>query len=431
MTKNLLNCCFTVFVVFCAERGVWADWPEFRGPWGNGHVSAPGDSEKIGLALRWSETENVRWKTAIPHLGWSTPVVMDGKVWLTTATEGGNDFFVICVDAETGRILLNKKVFHADDPEPLSNDVNCYASPSPVIEPGCVYIHFGSYGTACLDTGSYAVTWERTDLPCRHYRGPGSSLVLFKDLLILTMDGVDVQYMAALDKRSGRTVWKTDRTAKWNDLDSDGKPNREGDFRKAYSTPLIVEIDGKVQMLAVAAKAAYGYDPTTGAELWKIHHAGYSNSSRPLFGHGLAYFNTGFPRPEIWAVRIGGEGETADNRIAWKRRQAVPQIPSALLIGDMLFTVSDTGAVTGLDAVTGEEIWKDSLDDRFASSPLYADGRIYCFSQKGQTMVLGAGRKYELLATNRLESGFMASPAVSGKAFFLRTKTHLYRIENR
>ena len=254
---------------------------------------------------------------------------------------------------------------------------------------------------------------------------------MFKNLLILTMDGIDVQYMAALDKRTGKNVWKTDRTAEWNDLDSNGKPKGEGDFRKAYSTPLIAEIDGKIQMLTVSAKAAYCYDPATGDELWKIHHRGYSNSSRPLFGHGLAYFNTGFPRPEIWAVRVGGKGNVTDTHIAWKRRSAVPQIPSALLIGDMLFAVSDTGVVTCLDAVTGDEIWKDYLKNQFTASPIYADGRIYCFSKKGQTVVLGAGREFELLAKNKLESGFMASPAVSGKAFFLRTKTHLYRIENR
>ena len=167
----------TVCLLLLAQPAAWADWPEFRGPWGTGLTSAPGDTKKIGLPLRWSETENVKWKTAIPHRGWSTPVVMERKVWLTTATEEGHDFFVICVDVDTGRILLNKKLFACDNPEPLGNNVNCYASPSPTIEPGRVYIHFGSYGTACLDTADGELVWERTDLPCRHYRGPGSSLI--------------------------------------------------------------------------------------------------------------------------------------------------------------------------------------------------------------------------------------------------------------
>lgn len=429
MAKALLSWCLTACVLFLAQPAAWADWPEFRGPWGMGLASAPGDTKKIGLPLHWSETENMKWKTAIPHRGWSTPVVMEGKVWLTTATEKGNDFFAICVDAETGRIFLDKKLFHSGNPEPLGNGVNCYASPSPTIEPGRVYIHFGSYGTACLDTADGKVLWERTDLPCRHYRGPGSSPILFKDLLILTMDGVDVQYIVALDKKTGQTVWKTDRTADWNDLDSDGKPRSEGDLRKAYSTPLIIEASGKTQMLTAGAKAAYSYDPLTGEELWKVHHRAYSGASSPLFGNGLAYINTGFPSPELWAVRVDGKGNVTDTHVVWRTRQAVPQIPSPLLVGDLLFMVSDTGAVTCLDALTGNHIWREHLKGRFAASPLYADGRVYCFTQKGETMVLGAGRKYEPLATNTLESGFMASPAVAGKALFLRTKTHLYRIE--
>ena len=221
------------------------DWPEYRGPWADGHVAAPGDPKPIGLPLTWSEVEHVKWKTPIPEHGWSTPVILGGQIWLTTATEEGRDFFAICVDVDTGKILFNEKLFHCDTPEVLGNSVNCYASPSPVIEPGRVFVHFGSYGTACLDTKDFRVRWKRADLPCHHFRGPGSSLVLFQDLLILTMDGIDVQYLVALDKQTGRTVWKTDRTADWNDLLPDGQPARAGDLRKAYSTPLCIEEIGR------------------------------------------------------------------------------------------------------------------------------------------------------------------------------------------
>jgi len=185
-----------------------ADWPEFRGPRGDGHVSAPGDTKLIGLPLHWSETNNVKWKTEIPGKGWSTPVISGGQVWLTTATEDGHDYFAICVDAETGKVRFNEKVFHTDNPEPLGNgaSMNCYATPSPVIEPGRVYVHFGSAGTACLDTTTGKVLWKRNDLPCRHYRGASSSPVAFENLLILTFDGADLQYLAALDKKTGETV---------------------------------------------------------------------------------------------------------------------------------------------------------------------------------------------------------------------------------
>jgi len=418
-----------VFVMFVCAAVARGDWPQFRGPSGNGLVTSSAPTESEGLPLHWSEEENVTWKTSIPHRGWSSPVVMDGHLWLTTATLEGHDFFVICVDAESGRIRLNKRVFHSDDPEPLGNDMNGYASPTPVIEPGRVYVHFGSYGTACLDTGAGKVLWERRDLPCRHYRGPGSSPVLFENLLILTMDGVDVQYLVALDKATGRTVWKTGRTAEWNDLDADGKPRDEGDLRKAYSTPLIVNVNGKTQMLSVGAKAVYGYDPASGRELWKIPTRGYSGAARPVYGNGIAYMISGFGRTELLAIRLDGKGESAEPHIIWDTSSGMPRTPSPLLVGDRLFTISDTGTAMCLDAVTGERIWRGHARGHHAASPLYADGRIYCFNRDGKTTVFKAARQYEVLATNMLESGFMATPAVSGQALFLRTKTHLYRIE--
>src|SRR6185436_5222289 len=180
-----------------------ADWPDFRGPSGDGHVPAAGNSKPIGLPLHWSETNNIKWKTEIPYRGWSTPVILGRQVWVTTAKEDGHDFYAIGVDAETGKVLFNEKVFHSDDPEPLGNgaSMNCYATPSAAIEPGRVYVHFGSFGTACLDTSNGKVLWKRDDLRCRHYRGPSSSPVLFENLVILTFDGADLQYHAALDKK--------------------------------------------------------------------------------------------------------------------------------------------------------------------------------------------------------------------------------------
>ena len=201
----LLSLIICLSITANAEKGNGGEvlgWPEFRGPNGNGIATAPG--EKVGMPIEWSEEKNVVWKTAIPLKGWSSPVVLEGKVWLTTATEDGHDYFVICVDAETGEIVLNEKLFHSDNPEPLGNDVNCYASPTPVVETGRVYVNFGSYGTVCLDSTTHERIWERTDLPCRHYRGPGSSPIMYENMLILTFDGVNVQYLVALDKNTGR-----------------------------------------------------------------------------------------------------------------------------------------------------------------------------------------------------------------------------------
>lgn len=406
---------------------VSADWPEFRGPRGDGHVAG-----KIGLPLHWSETNNIKWKTEIPHEGISTPVVMDGQVWLTTATPDGHDFFVICVDAETGKVRFNEKVFHGDNPESLGNGkgMNTYATPSAVAEPGRVYVHFGSFGTACLDAKTAKVLWKREDLPCRHYRGPSSSPVLFENLLILTFDGANLQYHVGLDKQTGKTVWKTDRSAIWNDEHLTGQMARDGDHRKAHSTPLIVTASGKPQMLSPGAKAAYGYNPRTGREIWKVRHEDYSVAPRPLFDNGLAFMVTGFTKRELWAIKTDGQGDVTDTGIVWKLKKGVGKYASPILVDGLIYTASDESFITCVEAATGQTVWTERVGGKFAASPIYAEGRLYFPSQEGATLVLKPGRSLQALATNTLSSGCMASPAVSGKALYLRTKTHLVRIED-
>jgi len=292
-----------------------------------------------------------------------------------------------------------------------------------------VYVHFGSYGTACLDTATGKPLWQRRDLPCRHYRGPGSSPILLEGLLILTFDGVDVDYLVALDKKTGKTVWKTDRSTRWDDLDAQGKPTREGDFRKAFSTPLIIDVGGKPQLISAGSKAIFSYDPRTGRELWTVRHTAHTAVLRPVFSHGLVVFCTGLGKPELWAVRPDGQGDVTGTHVAWKLEKGAPKTPSPIVVDDLLCIVSDEGVGMCLEAATGKEVWKERLGGNFAASPIYGDGRLYFFNQQGKATVLKAGRAYEALATNTLESGCMASPAVAGKALFVRTKTHLYRIE--
>jgi outer membrane protein assembly factor BamB len=421
-----------LLALLIAGPGTRADWPEFRGPTGDGHVAPPGDTRPLGLPLHWSETNNVRWKTEIPFRGWSTPVVMNGQVWVTTATESGHDYFAIAVDAETGRILHNVKAFHTDNPEPLGNgaSMNGYATPSSVIEPGRVYVHFGSAGTACLDTATGRPIWKRNDLPCRHYRGPSSSLVTFDNLVILTMDGADLQYHVALDKATGQTVWKTDRSVNWNDEQVPGQMAKDGDLRKAHSTPLIVTVSGAPQMISAGAKAAYGYDPRTGRELWRVEYPDWSVAPRPLFDGKLAFIVTGLTRKELWAVKPDGRGDVTDTGVAWKLKTRVGKYSSPILVDGLIYTAAEESFLTCLEAATGETIWTERIGGQYAASPIYADGRLYFFSQDGTTTVVKPGRQLEVLALNRLDDGFMASPAASGKALFVRTKTHLYRIES-
>jgi outer membrane protein assembly factor BamB len=418
--------------IFLASTFVQAAsvWPDFRGPAGDGHACAPTESEPCGLPLTWSETENLRWKTEIPLRGWSTPIVTDGQVWLTTATLDGHDFFALCADQESGQILINQKLFHSDNPESLGNSVNCYATPSPVIEPGRVYLHFGSYGTACLDTTDFHVLWKREDLPCRHYRGPASSPVLFEDLLILTMDGVDVQYLTALDKKTGKTVWKTNRSVAWNDENVPGQMARDGDLRKAHSTPLVIKTQGQLQLLSAGAKAAYAYDPRTGQEIWRVRYDAWSAASRPVFDNGLTFIISGFGgKTELLAVRVDGRGDVTDTHVSWRLDKAVSKTASPLLLEGLLYMVSDEGTVTCLETGTGKQIWRERIPGNYAASPILADGRLYFCNQQGKTTVLKPGRSFEVLSTNTLDNGLMACPATVGKALFLRTKTHLYRIE--
>jgi outer membrane protein assembly factor BamB len=330
-------------IVFECRSIARADWPEFRGPRGDGHASAPGESKPVGLPLHWSETNNVKWKTEIPYKGWATPVVMSGQVWLATATEDGHDFYAICVDEETGKILFNEKLFHSDNPEPLGNgaSMNCYATPSPVIEPGRVYLHFGSFGTACLDTKTGKALWKRDDLKCRHYRGASSSPVQFENLLILTFDGADLQYHIAVDKMIGKTVWKTNRSVAWNDENIPGQMAKDGDLRKAHSTPLIVTAAGKPQMLSAGAKAAYAYDPRTGHELWRVQYPDYSTAPRPLFDGNLAFFATGLSKNEMWAVKTDGEGDVTDSKVVWKLKTHIGKYASPLLVDGLIYTAAD------------------------------------------------------------------------------------------
>ena len=419
-----MNRLFLLLILVASSATSQADWPEFRGPTQNGQAA---DTWRI--PLKWSEASGIAWKTPVPGKAWSTPVIRDGKVWMSNATEDGKEMSVVCIDAKSGAILHNRILFKNAEPEPLGNGVNGYGSPSPAIEDSRVYIHFGSYGTACLDTGTAEVIWERRDLPCRHYRGPGSSVILYKDLLILSMDGVDVQYLAALDKKTGKTVWKTDRTTEWGDLGPDGKPIAEGDLRKAYTTPIVAMLGSKAVIISTGAKATYGYDAESGKELWNVTYKGFSNAASPLFTNGTVIINTGYGKATLLAVPIIAQSRgDLTGTAKWEATKRVPQRSSPIIVGDHLFMVADNGVITCLKTGTGEEVWSERVEGSFSGSPVHHKGRLYFCNEQGSTYVVAAKAEYELLSTNDLEEGMFASPAASTDALFLRTTGHLYKI---
>lgn len=413
--RNLPAAILLTLACICPSVASSAEvWPDFRGPQADGTCAAQ------HLPVTWSETKNIRWKTPIHDVGWSSPVLWGDQVWLTTAPEDGRKAFAVAVDRRSGRVLFDLKIFDVENPQPR-HAFNSYASPSPVIEEGRVYVHFGAHGTACLDTATGRTLWARQDIACDHFRGPGSSPLLFENLLILTFDGIDVQYLTALDKATGKTIWKTARSTEFGDID--------GDMRKAYTTPFMIEVAGKKQLISCGAKAAMAYEPRTGKEIWKVRYSGFSNTSRPVAAHGLVYLNTGFGKPELWAVRPNGQGDVTTTHVVWKSLKAIPAKPSPVVVGESIFMAADAGMATCLDARSGEVVWQKRLAGQFSASPIVAAGRVYFWSQEGKTTVVAAKREYELLAENTLDDGFMASPAVVGDSLIVRTKKRLLCIE--
>lgn len=418
MKKNVI--CLPSLLVLCWTGLVHAQddiWPEYRGPTGDGWA------EFSEPPLIWSETENVRWKTPIHGRGWSTPAVAEGRAWLTTATADGKRISYLCVDLESGEILHDQLLFEIDEPE-HRNSLNSYASPSPVIEEGRVWFHFGTYGTACVDTETAEVLWSRRDLHCDHMEGPGSSPFLYQDLLIVHMDGGDIQYVVALDKESGETRWRTERSVDLSGLGAD--------FRKSYGTPILVELEGREQLISQAAQAVYAYDPHSGEELWRFRFKGFSIASRPLLDEDLLFLSTGFMKAQYIAVRLGGEefeGELDDDRLAWRYTGSVPTMSSGLLVDGKIYLVSDSGMAACLDARSGKRLWRERFGANHCASPIHAAGRIYFFDREGGCKVIAPGPEFEVLAENELDEGMMASPVLIEDALLLRTTTHLYRIE--
>ena len=393
--------------------GAPTDWPEFRGPTGQGH--AP---EGVRLPTRWSETEHIVWRTPIPGKGWSTPVVGGGLVWMTTASPDGRSLRAAAVDAKTGATLRDVEVFAPTKPCPI-NPKNSYASPSPVLDEGRLFVHFGTMGTAALDARTGEILWRNTELQLDHKEGPGSSPVSWGRLLIVNCDGMDVQYVAALDKESGAVVWRTDRP---------GEIHENPDFRKAYSTPLAIDTGRRVELISPGAQQVLAYDPTTGEALWRVRYNGFSNVPRPLYGKGLVYVCTGYMKPQLWAIRPGGDGDATDSHVVWKFDRQVPANPSPIFVDDAVYMTSNNGILTCLDAETGQARWTERLGGAFSSSPIYGDGKLYFSSEEGVTTVVRPGPSFEKLAENLLDGTIMASPVASGDSIYLRTDRALYRI---
>ena len=383
------------------------DWPRFRGPTGEGQ------STERGLPLEWSESKNVAWKVPVTGLAWSSPVVANNRVWLTTAIEnrGNMSLRLVSFDAATGTQLLDVEVFRAGRGAAI-NPKNSHASPTPVVDNGRVYVHFGANGTAALtETGD--TVWKAR-FPYESQHGSGGSPIVHGDLLIFSCDGADSAFVIALDKHTGKTRWKTWRRQPWD---------------QAYSTPLVIRAGDRDQVVSIGAYRTAAYDPASGKEIWRVSYAeGFSNVPSPVFGHGLVYIATGFQQPTLIAVRADGAGDVTKTHIAWTLTRSAPHTPSPLLVGDELFVVSDTGIATCLDARTGTILWQQRLGGNYSASPVAADGRIYFLAEEGVATVIAPGKEFRRLAVNHLDGVTLASMAIANGAIFIRSDKHLYRI---
>jgi len=408
----LLSLLFFNLITFAQEDT--KSWMDYRGPQKNGHSNA------VNIPTVWNDSTNVAWKRPIPGKGWSSPVVLNNKIWLTTALSEGKELRILEVDASSGKILNNIKLFEVDSLQ-VNHPLNSYASPSPVIEEGHVYAHFGAYGTACIDTESGKVLWQRTDFHCDHDVGPGSSPLLYAELLILTYDGTDVQFLVAVDKNTGETVWKTTR-------DVDLKIHK-AESRKAFTTPIVTQVNGVNQLISVGPHSVMGYQPHTGEQIWRALYQGFSASSRPVLGDdNMLFFNSGFGPSAVIALGLGGEGEVTDS-IKWINKKGTQARSSALYINDLLYMVNTGGQAKCFVAKTGEELWSARVGRQTSASPVYVNGKIYTSDEDGLTTIFTPGKEFHKVGENQLPDGFMASPAVIDNALFLRTKSHLYKIE--
>ena len=392
------------------------DWLEFRGPGGQGHALA------AGLPERWSETENLAWKQTIPGKGWSSPVVVGGQVYLTTAVPEGEEdppaqsLRVMCLDEASGRVEWSQELFQ----QPAGQRVhpkNSHASATPISDGQRLYVHFGTWGTACLERDG-TVVWKTTALKYQPVHGNGGSPVLFEDLLIINCDGADAQFVVALDRRDGTEKWRYNR----------GLEPVKG---FAFCTPLLVEVEGRTQVISSGADAVVGLVPQTGEEIWKVRYkGGYSVVPRPVTGQGMVFVCTGYDSPTLLAIRLAGaRGDVTDSHLAWKLTKRVPLNPSPLLINDLLYLVSDDGVMSCVEAGSGETVWQQRIGGAYSSSPTWANGRIYVQSEEGETLVIEPGREFHEVARSQVSERTFASYAVAGGAIYLRTESNLLRLQ--
>lgn len=396
-------------------------WTHFRGSNLNG-ISA----DNL-VPVSWNDTTNMIWKTEIKGKGWSSPVVLGNQIWVTTATGDGKEMSAICTDFQTGNILFDILLFKQDSIYG-KHSINSYATPTPCIEEGFVYINFGSTGTACIGTANGKVIWKREDFKVEHVQGPGSSPIIYKDFLILHFEGIDQQFVVALNKKTGETVWRTDRPKEcYEPLQPIGK--------KAYITPIVIHVNGRDLLISNGSAVCIAYDVMTGKEVWRVVQGEDSTISTPISENGVVFFYTSFVKPaegenytDLMAVDPGGIGDVTKTNVLWRLKSPVLQLLTPLVKDGLIYTVDTRNNLLVIDAKTGIVLYTKKMKHKFNSSPVYAGGRVYFISVKGETTVLEAGSTPVVLAENFVAGEVFATPAIVRNSIIIRNESTLYRI---
>jgi outer membrane protein assembly factor BamB len=398
------------------------NWTHFRGS------SMDGIAANENIPLKWDES-SIKWKVQVHDVGYSSPVIYGSQVWLTTARADGMELYALCIDFNTGKILFDIKVFTPAEVEG-KHSLNSYASPTPCIEKGFVYVHYGSLGTACISTTNGRIVWKRDDYKCKHVQGPASSPVIYKNLLILHFEGVDTRFIVALDKATGKQVWRSDRpSGPYEKLTEIG--------RKAYTTPLLIKVKGKDLLISNGSALCIAYDPNSGKEIWRVVDGAESTIAMPFTEKGLLYWYTGYmvaadgsSFADLLAVNPDGKGDITNTNIIWNKQHGLTynQCLTPVIKDGLIYTVTSKRSMMCLDAVTGDEVWTTRATANYDASPLFVGGNIWLFSVKGEAVAIKAGRKYEVVAQNQLDSGIWATPAVLRNSIIVRTQKYLYRI---
>ncbi len=395
------------------------NWPQFRGPNTQGH------SAETNLPLKWSSTENIAWKTALPGEAWSSPIVWGDHIFVTTATDAGTSCRVIALQRKTGAILWDREVFKQTTRRKESR--NSYATPTPATDGRLIYVCFGDGSFAALNFDG-RVVWTNREYPFYGQHGLGTALLLHDGILVMARDGSsdgedkkigwqtpwDKSYVVALDARTGKERWKAAR----------------GLSRISHGTPAVWKSpDGRMQVVSEAGDVLQGFDLKTGARLWSSEAVGEGKVPSVVLGDGLAFTAGGWGGKEsVKAFRLGGAGDLKESNLVWEQRKGMPKVPSMIYLKPYLFAITDGGVATCMKAETGELLWQQRVGGNFSASPVAAEGRIYFVGDDGETTVIKAAPEFTVLARNPLSESVQASPAISQGQIFIRTERHLFAI---